>query len=125
MGLYLSGRFFVGLYTGMALYTGRGGGLYTGVSEALELWLICSFFSQITMYFNDFWATWAYTRGSLFSELYGSFGISCHFAKIVLEALDTLETLESHLNLQYFWDRIRVFGIFGILIESFESQRSL
>ena len=55
---------FCGLIHGDGLIHGEG--LYTGVSEALELWLICSFFSQIIMYFNDFWATWAYTRGGAY-----------------------------------------------------------
>ena len=65
--LYISPWAYTSVVVFCGLIDGDGpihGGLYTGVSEALELWLICSSFSQIIMYFNDFWVTWAYTRGA-------------------------------------------------------------
>ena len=54
----------MGLYTGVGLYTGglihRG---FKSVSIFIRNGLIGTFFPQIIMYFNDFCATWAYTRG--------------------------------------------------------------
>ena len=60
---------FCGLIHGVGLYTG---GLHTGVSEALEFSSKIAdvhLFSQIIMYFNDFRATWAYTRGGAYTRV--------------------------------------------------------
>ena len=65
----------------MGLYTGV---LHTGVSEALELSSKIAdvhLFPQIIMYFDDFRATWAYTRwGGLYTGVSEALELSLIFS---------------------------------------------
>ena len=87
MGLYLSGC-FLWVYARRWAYT--RGGLYTGVSEALELsskMADLHLFSQIFEYFNDFLMIWAYTRGGLYtgvSEALELWLICSFFSQIIM-----------------------------------------